>query len=152
MKKFRFSMESVLRYRQQVQDAVQIEYAEAMTHVHAAEKQLHLLVCRYKEVNEEYRQRKAEGLSIADAFGYDIALDAQSHSIERQEQVLRQCRRAAERKREELVQARRDSATIENLREKKLDQYNKDVAKSEEKLIDELVSSSRFIAQSSSVS
>lgn len=148
MKKFRFSMESVLSYRQQVQDAIQIEYAEAMARVHEAEKKLHMLIRRYREFNEEYCQRKAEGISVADAFGYDIALEAQSREIQKQEQILKLCRNAAERKRDELIQARRDSATIENLRSKKLDQYNKAVQKSEEQMIDELVSAARFAAQS----
>ncbi len=149
MKKFRFSMESVLRYRQQMQDAVQIEYAEAMARVHEEERKLQALIDRYHEVNAEYRQRKAEGISVADAFGFDMSLEAQSRAIQKQELVLKQAQAAAEKKRDELVQARRDSATIENLREKKLDQYNKAVQKNEEQLIDELVSAARVSAQSS---
>lgn len=148
MKKFRFSMESVLRYRQQMLDAVQVEYAERIARVREQEAVVDSLNHKYAEVNAEYRIRKAEGITVAEAFGFDLALQAQHREIQRQEQVLRERRAAAESKRNEMVQARRAAVTIENLRDKKLSSYNKAVQKDEEKMIDEMVSAARVAARS----
>ena len=54
---------------------------------------------------------------------------------------------AMEAKRQEVVDAKIDTSSIEKLKEKKLDLYNKAVQKSEEVLIDEFVSSARARAQ-----
>ena len=45
--------------------------------------------------------------------------------------------------------ARQDTATIEKLKEKKLEDYRKSVQKSEEQFIDELVSAQRATANAS---
>ena len=49
-------------------------------------------------------------------------------------------------KRLEVVEAKKDTSSIEKLREKKLDSYNKAVQKSEEAMIDEFVSTTRAMA------
>ena len=56
---------------------------------------------------------------------------------------LEELRRQEEAKRQEVVDAKIDTSSIEKLREHKLEDYNKAVQKAEENLIDEFVSSAR---------
>ena len=63
--------------------------------------------------------------------------------IERYTSKLEELRSREEKKRQQVVDAKIDTSSIEKLKEKKLDLYNKEVAKSEEVLIDEFVSSAR---------
>ena len=48
-----------------------------------------------------------------------------------------------------MVAAKQDTSSIEKLKDKKLDSYNKAVQKSEEAMIDELVSTKRVMAAQS---
>lgn len=148
MKKFQFSMESVLRYRQQVLDAVRAEHAIALEHVRRQEEKIESLQNKYNEVNAQYRTRKAEGMTIAEAMGFDTSLQVQEHAIQHAQLVLLGLKQEEEQKREAVVQAKKDSASIEKLKEKKLDSYNKAVQKSEEQFIDEFVSTVRVAANS----
>ena len=45
-----------------------------------------------------------------------------------------------------MMQAHIDTTVLERLKEKKLQEYQKDVQKSDERFIDELVSASRYAA------
>ena len=67
MKKFKFSLDTVLDYKQQVLDALRGEHAVILAQVRAQEEVLEAVWGRYRTYNEEYRVRKAEGLTIIDA-------------------------------------------------------------------------------------
>ena len=67
MKKFKFSLETVLVYKQQVLDALKGEHAAILAQVRAQEEVLEAVWGRYRACNEEYRVRKAEGLKIGRA-------------------------------------------------------------------------------------
>ena len=143
MKKFKFSLDSVLSYKQQVLDSLKGEHAAILAQVREQENVLEAVWQDYRDCNEEYRQRKSEGLSVADAMFYQNGLRALEAEIERETARLEELRRKEEKKRQQVVDAKIDTSSIEKLKEKKLDLYNKEVAKSEEVLIDEFVSSAR---------
>ena len=146
MKKFRFSMETVLHYREQLLDALRIEHAAALARVREQEAKVDALQNEFETVNQEYRRRKCEGMTIADAFGFDVMLRAQEREIQKAQQVLDNYRKDEEAKRNEVIAAKTDKATIE----KKLELYRKSVQKSEEQFIDEFVSTARVMAKASS--
>ena len=85
MKKFRISMETVLQYREQLLDTLSIEHAAAIARVREQEAVVAALQQRFDEVNEEYRDRKQQGMTIADAVGYDLMLRVQEKEIEQAE-------------------------------------------------------------------
>ena len=143
MKKFKFSLDSVLAYKQQVLDALKGEHAAILAQVRAQEEVLEAVRQEYRLCNEEYCQRKAEGMTIADALFYQNGLRVLENDIQRETDRLEELRRQEDAKRQEVVDAKIDTSSIEKLREKKLDLYNKEVAKGEEVLIDEFVSSAR---------
>ena len=145
MKKFRFSMETVLHYREQMLDALRAEHAATITRVREQEREVEALNQKFDEINAEYRQKKMEGMTIADAVIFDGMLRVQENEIQKALRVLEECRRAEEVKRSEVIAARTDKATEEKLREKKLDSYRKAMEKSEEQFIDEFVSTTRVL-------
>ena len=139
MKKFQFSLDTVLQYKQQRLDALKAEYAAAVQRVRLQEAAVSEAEERYARLNEEYREKKAEGLLVAEAMTYETGLWVIENEIRREAEKLRELQRQAEAKRAEMVGARQETASIEKLREKKLDLYHKDVQKSEERFIDDLV-------------
>lgn len=143
MKKFKFALDSVLSYKQQVLDALKGEHAAILAQVREQEDVLEAVWRDYRDCNEEYRRRKAEGLTIMDAMFYQNGLRVLEADIQRETDRLAELRKKEEAKRQEVVDAKIDTSSIEKLKEHKLDDYNKAVQKSEENLIDEFVSSAR---------
>lgn len=143
MKKFKFSLDSVLAYKQQVLDALKGEHAAILAQVRGQEERLEAIWSDYRTYNEEYRQRKAEGMTIVEATLYQNGLRALEMDIQRETERLEDLRRQEEAKRREVVEAKQDTSSLEKLKDKKLDLYQKAVQKSEEALIDEFISSAR---------
>ena len=143
MKKFKFSLDSVLSYKQQVLESLQGEHAVILAQVRDQEGVLERTWQDYRDCDAEDRQRKAEGITITDAMVYQNGLRVLERDIQRETDRLEELKKQEEAKRQEVVDAKIDTSSIEKLKEKKLDLYNKEAAKNEEVLIDEFVSSAR---------
>lgn len=143
MKKFKFSLDTVLDYKQQVLDAVKGEHASILAQVREQEDVLETVWQRYRDYDSEYRERKCTGMTIADATIYQGGLRALELEIQRETVRLEQLREQEEKKRGEMVEAKKETSSLEKLKEKKLDQYQKAYQKNEEQLIDEFVSVAR---------
>lgn len=143
MKKFKFSLDSVLSYKQQVLDALKGEHAAILAQVRSQEDVLEAVWQEYRDCDTEYRQRKTEGMTITDALLYQNGLRVLERDIQRETEKLEALRKKEEKKRREVVDAKIDTSSIEKLREHKLEDYHKAEQKAEEVLIDEFVSSAR---------
>lgn len=143
MKKFKFSLDTVLSYKEQVLDALKGEHAAILVKVREQEDYLEELWNKYRGYNAEYSQRKLEGMTILDATIYQSGLRHMEDVIQQETERLEMLRKEEEAKRQEVVEAKKETASLDKLKDKKLDLYNKSVQKAEENLIDEFVSSAR---------
>ena len=143
MKKFRFSLDSVLSYKQQVLDALKGEHAMILLQVRGQEETLEAVRNEYREYNDEYCLRKTEGMTITDAIMYQNGLRVLEKDIERETEKLAGLRRKEEDKRNEVIEAKKETSSLEKLKDKKLEVYQKAVQKSEESFIEEFVLSAR---------
>lgn len=83
------------------------------------------------------------GLAILEALAYQGRLRAFEREIEEGEKQLKQLQKQAEEKRQAVVEARKETASLEKLKEKKLGEYNKAFSKSEELAVEEFISAVR---------
>lgn len=143
MKKFKFSLDTVLSYKDQVLNSLKIEHGVILAEIRVQEEVLEDVWRRYRDYNEEFREQKLSGISALDALMYEGGLRAQELEIKRETEKLEALRIKEEKKRNEVVEAKKETASLEKLRERKLDNYNKDVQKSEEQRIEEFVSTQR---------
>ena len=143
MKQFRFRLNSVLDYRQQVLESRQNEYAQALKKVRLQEERKADAERRYRELNQRFREEAAIGITAADALGYETGLRVLEDEIARETQLLAEYRKAAEEKRAAVLSAHQDTAVLERLKDKQMEAYRKAVQKSDERFIDELVSAAR---------
>ena len=155
MKKFKFALDTVLSYKEQVLGVLQGEHAEAVARVRAQEELLEKLWREYRDCNEDYRDRALEGMPVTEALMYQSALRAAEQEIQRETKRLEELEAEAEKRREAMVEAKKETSSIEKetssiekLKEKKLEAYHKEEAKSEELFIEEFVSSTRAHAAS----
>ncbi len=144
MKKFEFGLKTVLDYNLHMLDNVKNEYAELLKYVRVQEELLATTTNRYKRHNAEFRLAEQEGMTIAEAMGYESGLRVLEKQIKAQKKELDIRRERAELKRLELVAAKVDTKTLETLQEKNLDEYKKQEIKAQEKLMDEFVSIKKY--------
>ena len=140
MKRFRFGLDGVLGYRQQVLEGEQNEYAKALQRVREQQDRVEDAQARYQDLNQRFREEAAAGMTAADAMGFENGLRALEVEIARETQALQTLRQEAEKKRARVLQAHMDATVLERLKEKQRDAYQKEVQKSDERLIDELIS------------
>lgn len=146
MEKFRFSLESVLSYKQQILDALQGEHGAILARVREQEALLERCWQVYRQCDREAQQRLAQGLAATDALLYQSKLRAMEREIQAETLRLEELKKQEEAKRAEVVEAKKESASIERLREKKLAAYRREEAKQEERFIEEFVSVTRLAA------
>ncbi len=146
MKKFRFSLETVLDYKQQALDSLRAEHAAILAQVRAQEEVIADLEEEHRQADMDFTQRKLEGINIVDAMSYETYLRSLEQKLREENRKLERLRHMEEQKRTQVVEARKETATIEKLREHKLDSYRKAEQKAEEQRIEEFVSTTRAMA------
>ena len=145
MKKFQFSLDNVLSYRQQVLEGQQNEYVKALRLVQERQARVDDARLRYQQLNQQFREEAASGITAADAMGFENGLRVLEQEIARESRTLQKLQRAAEEQRAKVLQAHMDAAVLERLKEKKRTAYQKEEQKRDEQFIDELVSANRVV-------
>lgn len=146
MKKFKFQLDTVLRYKTQVLDIRLAEHGTALAQVRRQETVLEQARQNLLDCEEEYRQKKAEGITIAEAMKYETGIEVLEKALKRELAKLRELQKVEEERRARLVEAKQETQSLEKLKDIKLGEYNSAVAKAEEKEIDDLVMARRSAA------
>ena len=71
MKKFNFTLGTVLSYKNQVLDALKNEHAKILAKMHQQEEVIHNLEEEYKKCNEDFNQKKVEGITIIESIVFE---------------------------------------------------------------------------------
>lgn len=147
MKKFSFPLDTVLSYKTEVLESIRNEHGKILKRVSDQETYIEELNRRYREYNQEFNEKKRTGISIINAQMYEMYLRELEHDIKLETRKLAALQAEAEKKRLEVVEAKKETSSIEKLKEKKIEQYRKDLQKNEELIIEEFVSNSRMANQ-----
>lgn len=146
MKRFRFQLETVLDYKQQVLDGLMVELGTLQERVRRQEEVRDAARARLAEYSAEYEEKKQTGLSIVDALEYQSGQEYLVNRLDREQEELEKRRRQAEAKRQEVVRARQDAFSLEKLKELHRKEYDAAVLKEEERGIDDLTAARRVMA------
>lgn len=147
MKKFNFPLDTVLGYKNQVLDSLRNEHASSLNDVIKQEEHIENLQIQYAEFNQSFNEKKAIGITIIEALNYESYLRKLEAIIKQEYKKLNELKKIEEEKRNMVIEAKKETASIEKLKEKKLEQYNKEVQKNEELFIEEFVANSRAVSQ-----
>ena len=93
MKKFKFQLDTVLRYKTQVLDIRLAEHGTALANVRRQEGVLEQAVKHREACEEEYREMKEQGLTIADAMKYETGIEVLERTVQRETEKLRELRK-----------------------------------------------------------
>lgn len=147
MKKFFFSLDTVLSYKQQVLDSLKAEHARILMKVRECEDAIEKLESEHRQCVLEFRECRVNGMKISDIHTYENYLEALGIKIRRKYEELAKLREKEEAKRNEVVEAKKETSSIDKLKEKKFKEYEKTVQKEEEQFIEEFVATKRAMAR-----
>lgn len=139
MKRFTYSLNTVLDYKTQVLDNLKTEHAFLMEHVNNKQKEIRQLNCELNGYKTGFNQVKTTGASIESFRLYDMCIGRMEEIIEDEQELLRTLKKKEEGKKKEVITAKVDTSKFEKLKERKIIEYRKEEMKAEEAFVEEFV-------------
>ena len=93
----------------------------------------------HRDCTAEFRKNKLNGIKISEIHTYENYLEALGVKIRIKQDQLEKLKLREEAKRNEVVEAKKETSTLDKLKEKKREEYDKEVQKEEERFIEEFV-------------
>lgn len=140
MKKFRYSMQSLLVIKQKLEDQAKAAYGAAKLRLNEEEERLLAMQGKREEYIEEKRQVMAARLDVPKLNRLQIAVEAMDDQIARQKQNVKKAEMAVRAAEERLVESMTERKTQERLRENAFEEYRQEMNAEEQKEIDERTS------------
>lgn len=140
MKRFSFTLDKVLSYKAQIERNLRNEHAQIVRAVIQKEEQIEGLEQKHKVCAVEYNQVKLQGVPVNKLRALENYLQALINKINAEKQNLVHLKDTEEKKRQEVIAAKQDTASIDMLKVKRKQEYDKEVLKEDERLIEEFVS------------
>ncbi|MTK08052.1 flagellar FliJ protein [Lacrimispora xylanisolvens] len=148
MKKFNFPLNTVLNYKDQVLENLKTEHSKILADIAQQERRIEELMEKSQSAAVRYREDTQCGVTVNIMREYERYITFIQQRIVAEQGVLLKLKKKEEQKRAEVIEAKKEKASIDKLKEKKLDQYNKEVLKSEELFIEEFVSNTMSVRSS----
>lgn len=139
MKKFRYSLETVLTYKQQVLDNEKAEHAAILNRVRQKNEEIRLLKRELMGFQKGFDESKVLGAPIEDFRLYDMCIGLVEDQITVEKENLATLKKKEEKKKQEVIAAKVDTSKFEKLKDRRLAEYHKAEAKEEEAFIEEFV-------------
>lgn len=143
MKKFFFKLESVLKYKNDKLKILRNEHAKILQRIVSQEGKIADMEKNRDDVAAKFDEKKLHGIASMEAVNYQNYLIKQNVLIKREYDVLQAIRQEEEKKKNEILEMRKESMAIEKLKEINLEQYRKEISKENEQFIEEFVSNSK---------
>lgn len=146
MKKFTFSLQKLLNYKEQVFDIERGILADMNAVLHQMREELSSLQQELRKGSQELNQKYAEGITALEILSHKTYLTAVGDAIIAQRDQIELQRQAIDRQMDKVREAKIEISTMEKLREKKVEEYNYMAQKAEDLFIEEFVSNQRAMA------
>ena len=140
MKKFRYSMQSLLVIKQKLEDQAKAAYGAAKLRLTEEEEILAMMQQQREAYVEEKRQVMSAKLDGPKLNRLQMAVEAMDDRIARQKQNVKKAELALHAAEERLVESMTERKTQERLRENALDAYKLEMNAEEQKEMDERTS------------
>lgn len=147
MKKFFFSLNTVLNYKEQVLDSLRGEHAKILLQIRQCEEDIERLEKQYRDCVADYERDKRRGMSISDMKSYEFYLERLGVQMLQKQERLAGLKKREEEKRNQVIEAKKEAASINKLKEKKQQEYYRQEQKEQELLIEEFVSTKNAMAK-----
>jgi len=141
MKKFRFRLQKVMEYKEEIEKQRKLELSKAKQRVYDEEEKLKRLqrrdsVCR-KQIQEKGTAERIDPREMNLYYQYLKVLHVQ---MKHQNGCILEAKEVMEEKRKILLEATKERKILEKLKEKKHVEYNLDIARRERFVLDDVTS------------
>jgi flagellar export protein FliJ len=140
MKKFVFSLEKVLTFKQQILDVKKNELANLQMQLHEVEQKIEDLNNEFAANNQKMVLEMQEGLTPKDIEIYKVYFNSVNQNLKKLANQKMQLLNLMEQKKQEIIELNSEISGFERLKEKQLELYFKAARKAEELAIEEFVS------------
>ena len=140
MKRFEYRLDTVLDYKTQVLDNLKTEHAAIMQNVNKKQEQIRSLKQELTGYESEFDEVKVAGATIENYRLFDMCIGRMEQIIDEEKERLQVLRRQEDAKKQEVIEAKVDTSRYEKLKDRKLREYQKAVAKADEIFVEEFVS------------
>ncbi len=140
MKKFKFQLETLLKVTKRKKDDAEMQFAESSRKLEECRAKLQVLLREMAEGQKEFADMTSEGktVTIGIIMTYNEFFNWKRNQIEKQQEVILKATQDKQQKLKILMQLMTYLKSIEQLKEKRLNEYNAEVLFEEQKMLDEI--------------
>lgn len=139
MKKFNFSLQKILEVKKQLIENTKIELSTLNSRHQAVINKIEELQNKQNELDLEFKEACSKVITVPEITYYRVCWENMHSKIKSKEIERDDLRLKIEKKKRELIEKNTEISSLEKLREKELEKYNKAMVKSEELMMDEFV-------------
>jgi len=140
MKKFKFQLETLLNVTRRKKDEAEMAFAEVSRRLEEHRARLQELLHELQEVQTEYAEMTGEGktVTVGVIVTYNNFFNWKREQIEQQQQLILKTMQERQQKLKKLMDLMTYLKSIEQLKEKRLREYNAELLAEEQKFLDEI--------------
>ena len=140
MKKFKFQLETLLKVTKRKKDDAEMKFAESSRKLEECRARLQVLMRELAEGQAEFAEMTGEGktVTVGIIMMYNSFFNWKSDQIEQQQQVILKAMQDKQQKLKILMQLMTYLKSIEQLKEKRRNEYNAELLFEEQKMLDEI--------------
>ena len=140
MAKFAFGLQSYLGIKEQIEGQKKNEYGLALRHLEEEKQRKRQLEQEVEDNILLFRKMLTVAIVSSEVSRYNNRIQSLKDWIVKQEERIQAAARDVEDKRLELTEAMKDRKTIETLKERRYEEYLKDLQRAEQTVVDGIVS------------
>ena len=144
MKRFKFSLDKLKGYKEQVLDKEKNDLAQLRNQQQALVDEKHKTEETLRLSNEEFIKKSNSGMSVMQITMFKSYHQSLSQQIKELEASIEKMEVKVQRQLNVVVEATKEVSSLERLEEKQLEAYNFQVANAEEQFISEYVINSTY--------
>lgn len=140
MKKFKFQLETLLKVTRMKKEDAEVAFAEASRKLEEAREGMNTLLAEMQQGQHDYEALSKEGtrVTIGKLMAFNSFFAWKREQIEMQQNILLQLRGEKQKKLKALMDVMSYLKSIEQLKEKRLQEYQAEVLAEEQKMLDEI--------------
>ena len=140
MKKFKFQLETLLKVTRMKKEDAEVAFAEASRKLEEAREGMNTLLAEMQQGQHDYEALSKEGtrVTIGKLMAFNSFFAWKREQIEMQQNILLQLRGEKQKKLKAFMDVMSYLKSIEQLKEKRLQEYQAEALAEEQKMLDEI--------------
>ena len=140
MKKFKFQLETLLKFTRRRKDDAEMQFAEVSRRLEEHRAQLQVFLQELQAGQHEFAELTGEGktVTVGVITTYNSFFNWKREQIEQQQQLILKTMQERQQKLKVLMDLMTYLKSIEQLKEKRLREYNEELLFEEQKMLDEI--------------